>query len=113
MPEDQMKWRLPDNWTVIQSDGRRVRIEVSQDGNTLVGTAHSGPGNRSVEMTGALSGSVVGDTINLTIYWPDRTIAEFNGTVSGDGTIEGMSFSQPDGASSGGWHAEPALSPWE
>ncbi len=47
MPEDQMKWRLPDNWTVIQSDGRRVRIKVSQDGNTLVGTAHGGPGNRS------------------------------------------------------------------
>ena len=113
MAEDQMKWRLPDNWTVIFSDGRQVRIEVSQDGNTLVGTAHSGPGNGSAEMTGALSGSVVGDTVNLTIWWPDKTIAEFNGTVSGDGSIEGTAVSQPDGASSGHWHAEPALSPWE
>ena len=113
MPEVQMKWRLPDNWTVIQSDGRRVRIDVSQDGNTLVGTAHDGLGNHAVEMTGTLSGSLVGDTVNLTIYWPDRTIAEFNGMVSGKGRIEGTTFSQPDGATSGGWHAEPALSPWE
>ena len=113
MPEDKMKWRLPDNWTVIQSDGRRVRIEVSQDGNTLVGTAYGGQGDRSVEMTGALRGSVVGDTINLTIYWPDRIIAEFNGKVSGDGRIEGSTFHQSVGVSSGGWHAEPALSPWK
>lgn len=49
-------------------------------------------------MTGALSGSVMGDTINLTIYWPDKTIAEFNGTLSGDGRIEGTTFSHPDGA---------------
>jgi len=113
MPEDQLKWRLPDSWTIILSDGRRVRIEVSQDGNTLVGTAHGSPHDRSGELTGALSGSVVGDTINLTIYWPDGTIAEFDGTVNGDGSTEGTTFSQPVGASSGGWHAEPALSPWE
>ena len=113
MPEDKMKWRLPDNWTVIQSDGRRVTIDVSQDGNTLVGTAYGGSGDPSAERTGTMSGSVVGDTISLTIYWPDKTIVEFNGTVSGDGSTEGTTFSQPDSAPSGGWHAEPALSPWE
>ena len=112
MPNDRMKWRLPEHLTVIHADGRQVRIEVSQDGNTLVGTAHEGRGADLAEMTGALSGSVEGDTISLTIYWPDKSTAELNGLVNGDGSVGGTTVGQPDGDRSGNWHSEPALTPW-
>ena len=113
MPDDRMKWRLPEHWTVIHADGRQVRIKVSQDGNTLVGTAHEGRGEGSAEMTGALSGSVEGDTVSLTIYWPDKAIAELNGLVKGDGSVRGTTVGQLDGNRSGNWHSEPALTPWD
>ena len=113
MPENQLKWRVPDVWTVIQANGEHVRIEVSQDGNTLTGTVHGNPGNPAAELTGIMSGSVEGDTINLTIYWPDETIAEFHGAVSTNGRVEGTTTTQDDTASSAEWYAEPALLAWK
>ena len=110
MPED-MKWRLPDCWTLKHSDGRQVRIEVVQDGNTLVGTAHGGSGDLSAEITGTLSGSVHSDTLTMTIYWPNNAIAEYHGTVIDDGRVEGT-FERSDGASAD-WYGEQALRPWD
>lgn len=113
MPDDHMKWRLPERWTVIQSDDCQISIEVSQDGNTLVGTARDGPDNRSPKMIGTISGSVVGDAISFVIYWPDKSIAEFSGTVSGDGRANGTTVGRSDDVPVQEWHAEPALSAWE
>jgi len=110
MPDD-MKWRLPDCWTVKHSDGQQVRIDVVQDGNTLVGTAHGGSGDPPAEMTGTMSGSVHGDTLTMTVYWPNSAIVEYHGTVTGDGRVEGT-IDRSDGASAD-WFGEPALWPWE
>ncbi len=110
MPED-MKWRLPDCWTVKHSDGQQVRIDVVQVGNTLVGTAHGGSGDPSAEMTGTMNGSVHGDTFTMTINWPNNAIAEYQGTVTGDGRVEGT-IDPSDGASAD-WFGEKALGAWE
>jgi hypothetical protein len=110
MPED-MKWRLPDCWTVKHSDGQQARIDVVQDGNTLVGTAYGGSGDPSAERTGTMSGSVHGDTLTMTIYWPDNAIVEYHGMVSGDGRVEGT-LNRSDGASAD-WFGEQALAAWE
>jgi len=110
MPED-MKWRLPDRWTVTHSDGQQARIDVVQDGNTLVGTAHGSSGDPSAERTGIMSGSVHGDTLTMTIYWPNGAIVEYHGTVTGDGRVEGT-IDRPDGASAD-WFGEQALWSWE
>ena len=113
MPEERMKWRSPDRWTVTQSDGRQVRIKMKQDGNTLVGTAHDSSGDQLSEMVGAMSGAVEGDEINMTIYWPDGSVGEFAGSVSADGKARGTTVIRSDDASSADWSAEPGLLPWE
>ncbi len=110
MPED-MKWRLPDCWTVKHSDGQQVRIDVVQVGNTLVGTAHGGSGDPSAEMTGTMNGSVHGDTLTMTINWPDNAIVEYHGIVTRDGRVEGT-IDRSDGASAD-WFGEKALGAWE
>ena len=111
MAEDNMKWRLPDRWTVTQSDGQNVTIDASQDGKTLVGTAYGGPGDPSAEMTGTMYGSVDGDTFTMTIYWPNNSIIGYHGTVTSDGRVEGT-IDRSDGASAD-WFGEQALGAWE
>ncbi len=113
MPDDQMKWRLPDDLTLTRSDGCQIMVKVSQDGNTLVGTAHANAGGAGAEITGAMSGSVHGDSISLTMYWPDKSVADFNGTVGSDGLASGTTASRPDEALPAKWFAEPAAWAWE
>ncbi len=108
-----MKWRLPDCWTVVHSNGWRIAFDVAQDGNTLVGTTHGRPGGQSAEMTGTMSGSVDGDTIAMTVYWPDASIAEYSGTVDGDGKAQGTTVDRSDRASVADWFGEPKLCAWE
>ncbi len=110
MPED-MKWRLPDCWTVKHSDGQQARIDVVQNGNTLVGTAHGGSVDASAEMTGTVSGSVHGDTVTMTVSWPNSAVVEYHGTINGDGRVEG-NIDRSDGAGTG-WFGEQPLGPWE
>jgi len=113
MPDDQMKWRLPEALTLTRSDGCQILVKVSQDGNTLVGTAHANSEGGAAEITGAMSGSVEGDSISLTIYWPDNSVADFNGTVSSDGLASGTTASRSDEALPANWSAAPAAWAWE
>lgn len=108
MPDDQVKWRLPETLTLTRSDGCQIMISIAQDGNTLVGTAYASAESDTTEITGAVSGSVQGDAISLTIYWPDKSVADLNGTVGSDGLASGTTASHPDEAPFGNWSAAPA-----
>ncbi len=113
MTDDQMKWRFPDSWSVTQSNGENVRVELSQDGNTLTGTAHGSSRDRPAETTGIMTGSIEGDSINFTVYWPDETVAEYSGTVDGAGKAEGTTVDRSDDVPPTNWFGEPALLAWE
>ena len=113
MPENRMKWRLPEVWTVIQANGSQILIQVTQDGNTLAGTTNTGQSDCATKKTGFMSGSIDGNTINLSIYWPDESVAELHGSVSASGKAQGTISIRQNGHSSVHWHAEPDLSAWE
>jgi len=113
MPDDQMKWRLPETLTLTRSDGCQILINITQDGNTLVGTAHASAEGGATEITGAMSGSVQGDAISLTVYWPDKSVADFNGTVGSSGLASGTTALRPNEALPGDWSAAPAAWAWE
>lgn|GEM_PF-5817377 len=110
MPDDQIKWRLPERWTVTQSGGQTVTIEVTQDANTLVGTAS--PAAPLGPATGTMSGSVDHDIVTMTIYWPDNSVIDYHGTVSGEGLASGTATARSGSAPVTQWFAEQALTAW-
>lgn len=113
MPSPEIKWRVPIQWTVVQSDGWQIRFDVSQDGNTLVGKAYGAPGGVPDTMTGVLDGSVDGDQFYMTIYWPDNSIGKYLGTVSRQGNVEGTKLDEGNSSSVAQWFGEPGLTKWE
>lgn len=113
MPGAKSKWRVPEQWSIVQSNGLRIRFEVTQDGNTVVGTAHRRQANQSAEMTGTLNGSIDADQFFMTIYWPDNSIGKYLGSVSVEGNVEGTTVDQDNGEAMFTWFGEGALWQWE
>ena len=113
MSELEIKWRVPNPWSVVHSVGPAVRLDAVQDGNTIVGTARRDSENDLDKMTGTWSGSVDGDDLSMTIYWPDGSTKEYLGTVDVRGRVQGTTFDPmaPDLVTN--WHGDPALSRWE
>jgi len=64
-------------------------------------------------MTGTMSGSVYGDSFTMTIYWPDNSIIEYHGTVTGDGEVSGTTSDRSDSAPSADWSGREAFAAWE
>jgi hypothetical protein len=109
MSDQQVKWRLPEKWTIIGSDGRTVHLDLTQDGDTLSGTARAD----GEELTdGTVSGSTTGDNIELTIYWPAAAITRFVGSIEADGSTRGTIEGNDGAAAATGWTATEPLSSW-
>lgn len=106
-----IKWRLPADWTIVQSNGWHVGTELSQDGNSLIGQAHGGR-DKEPDMTGIANGSIDGDHFHMTIYWPDNMTCNYLGTVDAHGKAEGTIVDASTGATIANWYGEPALSEW-
>jgi hypothetical protein len=106
-------WRLPECWTLTHSGGEEVRLDATQDGNTIVGTAHKSSVLDAPEATGIVSGWLVGDEITLTIYWPDGPAAEYQGLVSNDGEASGTVLEKTNEAASEQWRGQSQILPWE
>lgn len=113
MPGPETKWRVPGQWTVVQSNGSRIRLEVTQDGNTVIGSAYRSPDPGSAPMTGTVNGSIDGDEFFITIYWPDKSICKYLGTVGDGGRVEGSNVDQANPAAVASWYGEETLSHWE
>jgi hypothetical protein len=110
VPEPRLKWRMPSTWTIVQSDRPSIAIKLEQDGNTIVGTACR---YLPESEAGTVHGSIDGDQVSFTVYWPDKAIGEYLGTVNQLGIVTGTEVSSSDGALTGTWQGEPALAPWE
>ena len=109
MPDQDVKWRLPEQWTIIRADGGRVTFDLNQDGDTIAGTARADAADPDV--TGIMSGSTTGDRIEMTIYWPDAKIAEYEGSVAPDGKVRGT-LAGEGVAGPTEWTATELLSSW-
>ncbi len=112
MSGSSLKWRVPNRWNVVHSDGEHIRLEVSQDGNTLLGSAHRVRGREVDTTTGIVNGSVDGHQLYELIYWPNNLIDNYLGTVSGQGNVEGTKVDQTNPATVARWYGEPALTEW-
>lgn len=112
MSDASLRWRVPADWTVVHSDGGHTRLEVAQDGNTLLGSAHrTGRGSKDTS-PGMVNGSVDGDQLYLVIYWPEGLVENYLGIISDAGKVEGTKLDQANPAVHGDWQGDPALTEW-
>ena len=113
MDEQQVKWRLPEQWTVIRADGATVRFDLNQDGDVIAGTAHAGSEAGEGDQSGIMSGSTTGDAVEMTIYWPEGTVIDYRGAFDAGGTASGSAVERSADSASVEWQAEPVATRWE
>lgn len=106
-------WRLPGCWSLTHSGGEEVRLDTTQDGNTIVGTAHRSSVSDAPEVTGIVSGWLVGDEITLTIYWPNGPVSEYQGLVGNDGEASGTVLEKTNEADSEQLRGQSQILQWE
>ena len=109
MSDQQVKWRLPEAWRYTRTDVRTVRLEMTQDGDTISGTARADGDDAS---EGTMSGSTTADSIEMTIYWPAAAIARYVGSIGADGAARGTVVSDDGSAAAVEWTAAERLSSW-
>jgi hypothetical protein len=109
MSDQQVKWRLPEAWSITRSDGRTVRLDLTQDGDTISGTARA---DGDEAFAGTMGGSTTADSIEMTIYWPAAAIARYVGAIDGDGAARGTVVSDDGSAAAVEWTAVERLSSW-
>lgn len=106
MAEQHVKWRLPEQWSVTRSDGATLRLDLTQDGDTLSGTAQAGA------VAGIMSGSTTGDAVELTVYWPAGAVTEYRGSFDGGGTASGTVVNGLGASAPLEWRADVAAAHW-
>lgn len=106
MAEQHVKWRLPEQWSVTRSDGATLRLDLTQDGDTLSGTAQAGA------VAGIMSGSTTGDSVELTVYWPAGAVTEYRGSVDAGGTASGTAVEGSAASATIEWRADVEATRW-
>ena len=113
MSDSSLRWRVPAEWSVVNSDGEQTRLKVAQDGNTLLGSAHRQPASDADTSPGMVNGSVDGDQLYLVIYWPDKLVENYLGTIGDGGKVEGTKLDRANPAVLANWNGDPALTAME
>ena len=113
MDEQQVKWRLPEQWTVTRADGATVRFDLNQDGDVIAGTAHAVAAAGEGDQSGIMSGSTTGDAIEMTVYWPAGEVIDYRGAFDADGTASGTAIDRSADSATVDWKADQAATRWE
>jgi hypothetical protein len=104
------QWDISGHWTLSQTNGYTVKIDLSQDGSNITGSAFGSASSKSSEVltTGSLDGSVEGNSLQFSVYWQvggGGAVGEYRGTINPRGRLEGDTYDKMDPHSRAGWHS--------
>ena len=92
-------------WSLIQSNGATVDLELHQRGVVFGGTAYEPDIG-----TGRVSGSFQGDSLAFDVYWPNGSVGTYSGRISGDGYVRhGFTYDRRVPESRAGWRSTTPL----
>jgi hypothetical protein len=98
------------SWTIRQSNGPIVQLELQQDGSGLRGSGFYGVENNGL-VRGSVEGSVAADSIRLTAHWENGTIGEYSGKMDyhddpglGRQVMRGETFDQAHPDAKASWY---------
>ncbi len=109
------QWDLNGEWKIEQSntDILTFNLKVTPDG--IQGTAfflykyRAGIFNqyrRKTQSDGSVDGTINGTSIELTIYWTDKTTGIYTGTITPQGRLRGTTYQKEDPENRADWHSE-------
>jgi hypothetical protein len=70
------------HWSLVQSNGATVDLELHQRGVVFSGTAYE-----SDIGTGRVSGSTQGNSLAFDVYWSNGSVGNYSGRIRGDGYV--------------------------
>lgn len=106
--------RVGGKWDIVQTNGFRVHIDITQNNDEL--SAFASHSNGSVQSTEA-KGSVAGPDFKMTITWNNGTKGEYTGTLKhgpftpapGPGFLKGHTKDLNNPGSEADWESDGAV----
>jgi hypothetical protein len=90
------QWDVSGTWRVVQSNGNQVEMILRVNGTEVTGTARDVQDAPLIPVTGTM----VGNKFNVTVYWKGGNVGVYRGTVDAGGGMKGTTYdkSHPNGA---------------
>lgn len=100
------QWDVGGTWHAIQSNGSRVEMILLMRETEVTGTARDLPGALKIPVTGTM----VGNKFNVTIYWHGGNVGVYRGTVDAGGGMKGTTFDRSDpGGARATWYSNRSM----
>ena len=106
-------WQVGGNWDIVQDNGFRVLVHLTQNKDRVGGSAETADGSHE---SMRLEGSVTDSELHLSILWKDgkgdgRYIGSFKrkGFPAGQGVLEGFTGDLAHPSSSTRWVSENVI----
>ena len=109
------QWDVSGEWTLEQSDGYTLRMNLQQNGKTVTGGARFGyvkkpdgvlapfKGGDPATQRGSVSGNIAGDDFYVEIGWSSGSTGIYRGKVGAQGRIEGSTYDKGAPGSKANW----------
>lgn len=110
-------WDVGSEWTFQQDGPLIVSVKLRQDGVAVSGTATFTGTTKKEEgglfgsfgekglIHGTVDGTVQGDQFDVKIYWSNKTVGIYEGTIRPSGRIEGKGWEQSSRGTKVKWHS--------
>lgn len=114
------QWDVSGKWTLEQSDGYTVTVDLKQNGNSITGRAwhdtgsiKSGgtrlpDGNIRVK-TRSVLGNISGNDLYMQLDWGKSTTGVYRGEIGSHGRIEGRMYQKENVATRARWFSTTAM----
>ncbi len=88
------QWDVSGDWEIVQSNGSRVQMVLSVNGTAVTGYARDVQDAPRIPVTGTM----VGNKFNVTVYWKGGNVGVYRGTVDAGGGMKGTTRDKASGA---------------
>ena len=91
------------DWIAHQSNGFDVHFNLSQNGDSLSGSATVTPGGNPSDR---VSGEVVGNDFHVVVFWRGGPTGDYAGTFGSDTRLRGLTFDVNNHQSQASWFSD-------
>ena len=92
-------------WTIVQSNGFEVLIDLVQRGPAIHGAMKVKPGGPEANT----HGEVTDQALTLDVDWPNGTHGKYTGQFAPDGVLSGVTFDLANPTSQATWFSRRAF----
>jgi hypothetical protein len=99
------QWDISGDWEIVQSNGNRVAMILSVNGTKVTGTARDIRDLPEIPVTGTM----VGNKFNVTVYWKRGNVGVYRGTVDAGGGMKGTTYDKANPGVHATWYSNRSM----